>query len=401
MKLAQVALALLVLVDLYQHYKAAHKTEVLPEPIVVVTKPLALKMTDYITQTGNIVAFNSVSLVARVAGYLDAIKFVDGTFVKKNDNLFIIEPEPYIAKLREAKASVAAQKAIYAYDKTEYERQKRMYKENATSLNNVEKWLAKSEQSAAEVDKAVANEEIAAINYSYTHVDAPFDGRIGRHLIDIHNLVGNGAATTLATIDQLDPIYIYFNLNELDFIKLRDAARAHGYSEKIIKQIPVAVSLQGDSGYFYKGKLDFMNTGLNASTGTMEFRALLPNKEHALLPGLFVQIRIAISDPAMRLTVPDTAVQYDQIGAYLLLVDKTNTVVLQRVKLGSNEQGNQAIIKGLNASDKVILSGLQNATPGHKVVPQDATPEVTKAPVENKSTPNTKAIVPLNGTKKI
>ncbi len=369
-RIAQIMLAFFILIDLVVHYKTMTHPPHLPIPPVIVQPPELKNMAEYITQTGNTVAYNSVNLVARVEGYLDAITFIDGTFVKKGKALFTIEPESYFAKLLEAKASLEAQKAGDAYSKAEYARQKRMYKENATSLNNVEKWLAKSHESEAEVDKAVANVDIAAINYSYTHIKAPFDGRIGRHLIDKGNLVGNGVATTLATIEQLDPIYVYFNLNELDLIKLRAAARAAGYDAKKIKQIPVYVSLQNEAGFKYEGKLDFINTGLNASTGTMEFRALLPNKNNTLVPGLFVQVRVAITKPAQQLTVPDTAVLYDQIGAYLLIVDNNNTVVLRRIVMGSVEQGQRAILNGLEAHDRVIISGLQNATPGNQVDPQ-------------------------------
>ena len=324
-------------------------------------------MSDYITQTGNTVAYNAVNLVARVEGYLNDITFVDGTFIKKGRPLFVIEPEPYMAKLREAKASLAAQKAIDAYSKAEYARQKRMYKENATSLNNVEKWLAKSLESDAEIEKAEANVEEATINYSYTHIQAPFDGRIGRHLVDKGNLVGNGVATTLATIEQIDPIYVYFNLNELDLFKLRKAARAQGFDPKDIKQIPVSVSLQNETGFKYEGQLDFVNTGLNASTGTMEFRALMPNHHYDFLPGLFVSIRVATTIPASTLTVPDTAVLYDQIGPYVLVVNDDHLVSLKRVHLGGLEQGQRAIMQGIIASDHVIVSGVQNATPGKAV----------------------------------
>jgi len=369
-KVAQVALAIFLLFDLVIHYKALNNIPKIPIPSVIVKKPELTNMVEYITQTGNTVAYNSVNLVARIPGYLNAIQFTDGTVVKKGSNLFIIEPESYMAQLLGAKASVTAQQAAEAYDKAEYARQKRMYKENATSLNNVEKWLAKSHESEAEVAKAVANVEIAAINYSYTHIQAPFDGRIGRHLVDIGNYVGNGVATNLATIDQLDPIFVYFNLNELDLIKLRAAARTNGYNPKMIKQIPVEVSLQNESGYKYAGKLDFINTGLNASTGTMEFRALLPNKKNMLVPGLFVNVRVAITKPAPQLTVPDTAVLYDQIGSYLLIIDNDNRVILKRVVTGGLEQGRRAILNGLDAQDNVIINGLQNATPGNQVAPQ-------------------------------
>ncbi len=370
MKALPIGLVVLIGIDIYTRFYAVRHQPKIPIPTVVIAKPKSLALTPYVTQTGSIVAYNAVNLVARVEGYLNTIDFVDGTFVKKGQNLFVIEPEPYLAKLREAKATVAAQQAVHNYDKAEYARQQRMYKENATSLNNVEKWFAKSQESEAEMAKAVANEDIASINYSYTHVAAPFDGRIGRHLIDVGNLVGNGVATVLATLSQLDPIYIYFNLNEIDFIKLRAAARESGANEKIIKQVPVQVNLQNETAYKYEGKLDFVNTGLDASTGTMEFRALLPNQQYALIPGLFAQIRVALGTATQQLTVPDTAVLYDQIGSYLLLVDKKNTVVLQRVVLGDVDQGQRAVIKGLRAEDQVIISGLQNATPGHQVTPQ-------------------------------
>lgn len=356
-----------VLVYFIVHHTTQRKTPELPKPVVIVQQPQMREMADYVTQTGNTVAFNSVNLVARVEGYLDAIQFIDGSLVKKGDTLFIIEPEPYLQKLREAQATVAAKKASYTYAKAEYARQKNMYKENATSLNNVEKWRAQMEIAFADIAQAEANEKIAAINDSYTQVLAPFNGRIGRHLVDAGNLVGNGAATTLATIEQIEPIYVYFNLNELDLIKLRAAAKARGMKPSEINQIPVDVGMQNDTGFPYQGHLDFVNTGLNASTGSMEFRALLANKNYPLLPGMFVQVRIPITQPTPTLTVPDTAVQYDQIGAYVLVVDSNHQVVLKRVQTGSLDQGWRAIVKGLDAQDKIVVNGLQNAIPGTQV----------------------------------
>lgn len=367
---AAIGLVLLVFLYLVVHHLTQNKTLSLPVPKVVVQQPVLANITDYVIQTGNTVAFNAVNLVARIEGYLEQVEFTDGSFVKKGQELFVIEPEPYLEKVKEAEASVTAQKAAYEYDKAEYRRQQQMYKENATSLNSVEKWLAKSHMSQAEVAKTTANARIASINYSYTHILAPFDGRIGRHLVDPGNLVGNGTATNLATIEQIDPIYVYFNLNELDLFKIRKAAQAQGIQPKDINQISVDVALQNETGFTHKGQLDFVNTGLNASTGTMEFRAILPNKNYALLPGLFVQIRIPVSQPTPKLTVPDTAVQYDQIGAYLLVVDKKNVVVLKRVEVGSVEQGMRSILKGIDSQDKVIVEGLQNAIPGNPVIAQ-------------------------------
>jgi RND family efflux transporter MFP subunit len=349
------------------HHFTKKKELIIPLPVVAVQKPQLSDMVEYVTQTGTTVAYNSVNLVARVSGSLDAIEFTDGTFVKKGNELFVIQPEPYWEQLKAAQATVAANKADYDYSKLEYARQQRMYKQNATSLNNVEKWLAKAEASKAELDKAKANEVNAAINYSYTHISAPFDGRIGRHLVDAGNLVGNGVATNLATVEQIDKLYVYFNLNELDLIKLRAAARANGFKPSDINKVPVYINFQNESGFKHKATLDFVNTGLNASTGTMELRALLDNKEYLFVPGLFVQVQVAVAKPKKLLTVPSTAILYDQIGAYILIVDKNNIVVLKHVELGIVQEGQQAVVSGLSKEDQVIVNGLQNASPGNKV----------------------------------
>ncbi|MFC3908088.1 efflux RND transporter periplasmic adaptor subunit [Legionella dresdenensis] len=371
-KLQKLAAIVVVVFLLYLvvHFTNKKQPPTLPVPVVTVSKPKLANVVDYVNQTGNLVAYNSVNLVARVEGYLNEIKFTDGALVKKGQELFIIEPQPYLEKLRAEQASLEAIKAASVYDLSEYKRQQKMYKENATAQKSVEQWRSKYDESIAEIAKAEANVSIAQINYSYTRVLAPFDGRIGRHLVDPGNLVGNGKATELANVEQIDPIYVYFNLNELDLLKLRAEAKAHGITREDINKIPVYVAMQNEKGFPHQGKLDFVNTGLNASTGTMQFRALLPNKDLTLLPGLFVQVRIAASNPKPTLTVPDSAVLYDQIGAYLLTVDNNNTVAVKRVKLGGVENGMRAVISGLSAQDNVIVDGLQNATPGKQVNPQ-------------------------------
>jgi RND family efflux transporter MFP subunit len=336
-------------------------------PRVLVQKPQTKTIRNYVSQTGTMVAYNSVNLVARIKGYLIANEFTDGSFVKKGKELFLIEPEPYQDKLKEAQAKVAAAKANSAYAKAEHERQQRMYKQNATSLNSVQIWLAKEIEAQAQIDGAIANAESAAIDYSYTHVLAPFDGRIGRHLVDPGNLVGNGEATNLATIEQIDPIYVYFNLNELDLIKIREMLRRQNHQPGQLIKVPVDVKMQNETDFVHRGTLDFVNTGLNASTGTMEFRARLTNTDYVLVPGLFVQVRIPVSKGEAQLTIPDTAILYDQVGPYVFIVDKENYVKLIRVTLGALEQGLRAITKGLGAEDRVVTAGLQNAVPGNQV----------------------------------
>ena len=342
----------------------------LPVPPVEAQRPIMAKVVKYVTQTGTTVAFNSVDLVARVEGYLRAIEFSDGSLVKKGQALFVIQPEPYLEQLKAAQAAVVIAKAQYAYSKSEYRRQENMYKQQATSLNNVEKWSAKTEESEAEVAKSAANEALAQITYSYTHIQAPFDGRIGRHLVSVDNLVGNGAATNLATIEQIDKLYVYFNLNELDLITLRAAARANGLSQRDLQKIKVDIALQNENTYPYTATLDFVDTGLNASTGTMEFRALLDNADQVFVPGLFVKVRVPLTKPTPQLTIPEAAILYDQIGAYIYVVNKDHIVELKRVELGTKDQQRRALLKGLTLEDLVIVNGIQNATVGKAVAPQ-------------------------------
>lgn len=342
-----------------------------PAPPVVVSKPVLAQVTDYLIETGNTVSYNSVDLVARVSGYLDSVNFRDGSIVKKNQLLFVIQPAPYLAQVEEAEASLTADKAQYAYDLAEYQRQLVMYKQNATSQADVQQWLANRDSAKAAVGGAVANLEVAKINYSYTHVLAPFNGRISRHLVDVGNLVGNGSATKLATIEQIAPMYVYFNINELDLLKLRKAARAAGIKPSEINQIPVSIGLQNEEGFPHKGHLDYVDTGLDASTGTIQMRSIFENKHYDLLPGLFVRVRIAINKPQPRLMVPDTSVMYDQIGAYLFTVNKNNEVIQTRITTGSREKGMIVVLTGIKSDDSIIVSGIQNATPGGKVAPTE------------------------------
>ena len=328
-----------------------------PPPAVTVSKPLSLPVTDYLQATGSVAASKTVDLVARVEGYLRSVDFKDGSLVKSGDLLFVIEPEPYAAKL-------ASQQAQLLNAQSEYERQLRMIKENATSQANVEKWQSQRDQAAAAVT-------LAKINLAYTRITAPFTGRIGRHLVDPGNLVGSaGSATKLATLEQIQPAYVYFSINERDVLRVRAAARARGTPINAeAPAVPVMLGLQTESGYPHEGTLDFANTGLDTGSGTLQLRAVVPNPERLFLPGLFARLRIALDAPTPRLTVPDRIVGNDQVGAYVFLVSAEHKVVQQRVETGSVENGMRAILSGLAPDSEVVVDGLQNAIAGNTVTP--------------------------------
>ena len=328
-----------------------------PAPPVTVSKPLRMPVTDYLQSTGSVAAFKTVDLVARVEGYLRSVNFKDGTVVKGGQLLFVIEPEPYQAKL-------ASQQAQLLDAQTEYERQLRMIKENATSQANVDKWLSQRDQAAAAVT-------LARINLGYTRVSAPFDGRIDRHLVDPGNLVGStGTATKLATIEQVNPAYVYFSINERDLLRVRAAAQAMSQAQGTpgeAPRVPVQVALQTEEGYPHVGTLDFAGSGLDTGSGTLQLRASVPNAKYALLPGPFARVRIALAAPVPRLVVPDRVVSSDQVGSYLLTVGPDQKVRQQRIETGPLENGFRAVLSGLDADSEVVIDGLQNAIPGNLV----------------------------------
>jgi len=321
-------------------------------PAVTVAHPQLLPFRDYLEVPGNTAASRTVNLVARVQGYLRKIYFRDGSLVKAGEPLFLVEPDSYQAtvKLNEAQLHQA---------QAEFERQKRLIEANATSKSTVESWQSQR-------DAAAANTELAQLNLGYTHISAPFAGRIGRRQVDEGNLVGNGGATQLATLEQLEPMYVYFNVNERDLLRVRQQM-AERQMTKLPDVVPVEIGLQTDSGYPYHGTLDFVDTGVNTSSGTLQVRASFPNDNGALLPGLFVKVRIATGPPRPMLAVPDVAVGHDQAGPYVLLVDAQSVVTLRHVQIGGLLNGMRAIPQGLAAEDRVVVDGLLNAAPGNRV----------------------------------
>ena len=343
-----------------------------PPPDVTVSRPVQQTVTNTIELTGNTQSSNTVNLVARVAGYLQSVNFKDGAIVKKGDLLFVIEPEPYEASVQLAEATVEQQQATLTQATSEYERQQRLIKQKATSESDVESWRAQSSGAKAAVDQANANLELARINLGYTRIAAPFDGRIGRRQVDPGNLVGPGATTQLATIDQLAPIYVYFNVDEQDVLRLRAALRAKGKTLKDVEPVKLGIGLQNETGYPHEATLDFVATDVDQSTGTLQARGVIPNQDYVFLPGLFVRVRIPVGTTDNALLVPDRAIGIDQRGHYLLVVGQDDVVAQRTVQIGALEDGMRVIEQGLSADDLVVVDGLQRAIPGSKVTPREA-----------------------------
>ncbi len=347
-----------------------------PPPKVTVSQPLHKPVTDYLEFTGNAVAFQTVQLRARVEGFLQKILFQDGETVPKGKLVFLIEQDQYQAQLQKAEASVLAEKAQLEHAQTEFDRYSRLVKEKAAPQTEMDRWHYERDSRRAGLLAAQAQVELAKLNLGYTQITAPFPGRMGRHLKDPGDLVGAGEKTLLAEINQIDPMYVYFNINEQDLLRVR-GKEPPSYKDLENKKFPLQVGLADDKGYPYEGYIDFAAISLNPTTGSLMLRGLLRNPKAVILPGLFVRVRVPADEEKPALLVPETALGYDQMGPYVRVVNDKNIVERRGVKLGNKVGTDQVILEGLKETDWVVVEGLLRAIPGKPVTPekQEAPPK--------------------------
>lgn len=342
-----------------------------PPPKVTVSHPLQKPVTDYLEFTGNAVAYNTVPLRARVEGFLEKVLFQDGQPVKKGQLLFLIQQDQYEAQLQKAQAALLAEKAQLEHAQTEFVRYSRLVKEDAAAQTDVDRWHYERDSRRAAVMAAKANVELAKLNLSYTRVTAPFNGRMGRHLKDPGALVGAGEKTLLAEINQIDPIYVYFNINEQDLLRVRGKNPPKpGEADK--HKYPVYVGLADETGYPHQGYLDFAGISLNPTTGSLQLRGILPNPKAIILPGLFARVRVPIAEEKSALLVPETAISYDQMGPFLRIVNDKKIVERRGVKLGNQVDTERVVLEGLTGDEWLVVAGLLRAIPGRTVNPEKA-----------------------------
>jgi RND family efflux transporter MFP subunit len=343
-----------------------------PPPKVTIAKPVQQNVTRYFEATGNAAAINSANLVARVQGFLTEIKYTDGQSVKTGDPLFTIEPEPYRLKLQQAQAAEAAAQATVVQTQAEYDRQQDLSSRQVASKAALDNATANRDNAKAKLLQAQADTKQAQINLEYTSVVAPFDGIVTARQVSIGELVGGNGTQVLATIVQMEPIYVNFTASERDVLHVRDMlVRRHQKATDLLGA-EVDVGLQTDQGYPHKGKLDYIAPTVNQATGTLAARAELPNTQRLMLPGFFVRVRVPLEEtPAM--LVPTVALGSDQGGRYVLVVNGDNVVEQHKVEVGPAVGETTVIESGLKEDDRVIVAGLLRAIPGQKVDPQTQT----------------------------
>ena len=341
-------------------------------PGIPVVRPLVQTVSEYVELTGNATSVNVVKLFARVEGFLEAVLFADGEKVRKGTPLFTIQQDQYKAQLQQAQAQVQLQQAALLHAKTEVGRYTALVKKDAATQIEVDNWVFQRAAAEANLASAKAQVALADLNMSYTSITAPFDGLMSRHLVDPFNVVGGpGQPTVLAEITQLDPIYAVANLNEQDLQRIRTKFDNAALSLATLYKVPVEVGLANESGFPYRGHLEYVAPGIDPSTGTLMLRGILDNHNFALLPGMFLRIRVPLPrQVAGALLVPNRALGEDQSGRYVLVVNQDDVVERRGVQPGELVGELRVITSGLNREDRVVIGDLWRAVPGTKIVPQ-------------------------------
>jgi RND family efflux transporter MFP subunit len=331
-------------------------------PKVTVALPLVRQVRDADEYTGRIEAKETVEVRARVTGYLQEIYFNDGDYVNSGDPLFLIDPRTYKAALDQAEATIRVYEAKYLYAKSVRLRNEKLVANNSVTREEYEQSVAAENQALAEKNSAEADAESARLNLQFTKINAEISGRIDRRYVTKGNLIQSGPTATLLTkIVSVDPMYVYFNPDELAFLRYaqrrvaKEGTReAHPVRER---HIETTIILADGSVYPEKGTVDFSASSVDPSTGTIEVRAVFPNPQRTLTPGLFVRLQVTPEESYEAVLVPERAIGTDQSEKYVFVVDEKGMAQRKNLVLGT-KQGQLRVVKsGLAPTEKVVISG--------------------------------------------
>ncbi|MEH3147048.1 MAG: efflux RND transporter periplasmic adaptor subunit [Methylobacterium frigidaeris] len=340
-----------------------------PPPTVVVAKPVVKEVVEHDDYTGRFNAIENVDVRARVTGYLEKIHFQDGSRVKKGDLLFTIDRRPYKATLDQAQAALASANARLNFSQTDLERAQTLSRSGNISEQVTDQRRQASLTAQADVESATAALRQAQLNYDFTEVRSPIDGRISQRRVTEGNIVITDQ-TILTSIVSLDPIYFSFPVDERSFLAYQGNLRIGMGATQKEHTVRVLIALTGEAKPTRKGVLDFVDNQFDQQTGSIMLRATVENPDNFIKPGLFGMISMPASPPFRGVLIPDDAVATNQDKRIVYVVKDDNTVVSQNVRLGPKIDGYRVVRDGLKGDETIVISGLTRVRPGAKVTPE-------------------------------
>jgi multidrug efflux system membrane fusion protein len=339
-----------------------------PPTLVNTAVPIERSVQDYEDYTGRVAAQYSVEVRSRVTGYLDKIEFQDGAEVKEGDLLFVIDRRPFQAASDSAKALVAVKKAASAFRDAEFKRNQELISKNAVSKSEFDQSAAAFEEAKAMVASAEAEAEMAKLNLDFTEIYARISGVVSNRKLDLGNLVV-ADQTLLTSIVSVDPMYVYFDVDERRLLRIQQEVRDGRIKLAEDGRIPVEVGLDDETGFPHPGTINFIDNRLDAQTGTIRLRALVPNPKpevgkRKMLADMNARVRVPLGEPRPSVLIAEAAVGSDQGRKYVYVVDAAKTVQQRWVRLGRSERGLVVVEEGLKPGETVIVAGVQRVRPG-------------------------------------
>jgi membrane fusion protein, multidrug efflux system len=344
-----------------------------PAPAVTVVKVAAEEIRPTSSFTGRIEAKDKIDLRARVDGFLEKRLFTEGADVKQGDLLFVIEKGLYAAAVDEAKGGLEKAEAALKLADLEVDRQSELVRRNVAAQAKLDEITAKQGEARGEVLGQKAALEKAQLQLSYTEVRAPLAGRIGRASVSVGNFVTAQSSTALATIVSQDPIYVSFPVTQREILAIRKA-RSEGATGRGTESV-IYVQLADGSRYARPGKIDFLDVTVNQGTDTVQVRAVFPNPDRTLVDGQLVTVVAERGTGESVLMVPQQALQLDQSGSYVLVVDGENMIQVRRIERGEDRGTRTIVRKGLEPGESVVVEGIQRVRPGQVVQPTETKPQ--------------------------